>query len=351
MAMRRTAPFLVAAVLALLAVLGSSLRAYDVAPHVICSYALAEMDRPTPDVLLIGNSRTGAAIDPVYVTGKVREQTGKEIAIERITLTGPLLPQFALIMQEYARNRGIPQQVFLQLIYNRDPVEQRKVDAPLFGLRDIAYGNLADMVAVQHAAQLNEYDTAMPRQFQQGYSSITAVALTKVTTNIYSSLRYYFRSPYRPIPRCEGDYVFQQSVVWPYGQITDGKLDFGTQPTVKEKREWREIVSHYLPLDPSRPERRFENDQLHKLIAFLEGRGAKVYLVAYPQFAERLPAAHKQAILREFPEATLIDGYQAFEAEVGEGHADYFRDPNHLNYGGARIISRLVAQRIAADVK
>lgn len=351
MAARRLTPFIVAGVLALLAVLGSNLRAYDVAPHVICSYALAEMDRPRPDVLLIGNSRTGAAIDPVYVTGKVHEQTGRQIAIERVTLTGPLLPQFSLIMQEYARNRGIPEHVFLQLIYNRDPAEQRKVDAPLFGLRDIAYGNLADMVAIQKAATLNEHGAVLPRQFEQGYSSIPAVALTKVTTNIYSSLRYYFRSPYRPIPHCVGDYVFQQSVVWPYGQLSDGQMDFGTQPSAAQAREWQGVVADYLPLDPTSPERRFENDQLHKLIAFLRGRGAKVYLVAYPQFAETLSDANRQAIEREFPEATLLDGYRPFENEVGKDYAAYFRDPNHLNHGGARVISRLVAERIAQDLK
>ncbi len=348
---RRLAPFLVAGVLALLAYFGSSLRAYDVAPHVICSYALAEMDRPRPDVLLIGNSRTGAAIDPVYVTDKLRQKTGQTLAIERITLTGPLLPQFAIIMQEYARNRGIPRHVFLQLIYNRDPAEQHKVDAPLFGLRDIAYGNLSDMIAVQQGAQLNDRGTALPRQFERGYSSIPAVALTKISTNIYSSLRYYFRSPYRPIPRCEGEYVFQQSVVWPYNQITDGQMDFGARATEAQEREWTGLVSHYLPLDPNAPERQFENDQLHKLIAFLKSRGAKVHLVAYPQFSEKLPQVHAEAIRREFSEADFVNGYEAFEAETGDRWADYFRDPNHLNHGGARIISRLVAARIADDLQ
>ena len=348
MARRSLIPIGILAAMGALAFAGAQARTYELPPHVECNYRLARSGDAPADILFIGNSRSGAAIDPKFVSDRLSEQVGRAVRAERIALTRPYLPQFQLISREYAEHRGYPDIVVLQLLYNRNPKKQDRVDRPIHELRNIAYGDLQDLYDIQADARPNR--SWLSARLDKGWRPMPAVALDKFSTNIYAALRYPARAIRDGIPDCDSREGKRQSAKWLYDDLDIAASQPPKAPSEDEARKWRKRTSRYLGTDAQATFRGFENDQIDRLIAMWRGGGSRVRLVIYPHVYETLSASERAAIATRFPEAELVDGVNALAAGMAAPYPAYYRDPNHVNSDGALVISTFVAAELARDL-
>jgi hypothetical protein len=353
MAKRRLAPYVVLVALLGLAAIGHQLRSYDIDPTIACNYRLANHDAPAADVLFIGNSRFGASIDPAYLADRLSSAIGRRVRVERLALLWSDVPSLRLMTAEYVRNRGFPRHVVLMLSYNRIAAAQPKVDAPVHVPRSIAFGDVADLYAIQRDAVLNSHGAVVSRRLEQGFRSFPAVLLDKLTMNIYGALRAPAHALGGRGRICDGDGIFKQSDRWPYRNLSDALLDQPvTAPPAAAAAAWRAEVAGYLPLSPSSPMRVYETDQLQQLIGFLAAGGSAVHLGAMPSYSEtRLSRADRDGIAAAFPAHDFIDVFALFDTPRGAELAQSYRDSNHVNARGAVIVSQFFADQLARRVE
>ncbi len=350
MARKPIAPFVVLAVLIGLAFAGSRAQTYELNEHIQCSYELARKKAPAADVLFAGNSRTGSAIDPLYIEQRLAHDTGGKLSVDRLTLALPDVPPMRVLTREYLRERGFPKVAVVQLLVNYDATMQPLVGKPIHPLRSIAFGRLDDLVIVQRETEFEDSGRVIPRWLEQGHLSLPAVALAKMTTNIYAALRYPARVMGHTVVDCSGPMTYRQNENWRYGDISDS-ANYGEEVgTPQQMAAWRRLsLRHYMTYDPTDPARAFENDQMHRLIALFRQGGSKVYLTVYPQFSIKTSLAERAAIQREFPEAGFIDSCVMLDVAGGPDNATHYRDEHHVNRAGALVISRGMADRLARD--
>ncbi len=349
MAGRPLAPFLVVAALAGLAFAGSQLKNYELDYTNLCNHELTRLDAPPADILFIGNSRLGAAVDPVFIGETLSAATGAPVAVERLTLTYNDIPPLRVFTRDYLRERGAPDIAIVQLTYNRDEALHPQIDAPIHPPRDIAFAGLADLADIQETAEQNRYGERISRRYARGYRSLPAMLFDRATMNIYAALRYPAHLVTGRPTRCEGEMVQRQADIWLYGTIEPDlfERDYRT-PSDAEAAEWDAIVADYMPLEPAAEHRRFENDQLRRLIATLRENGADVYLTFLPSIHdEALSDADRAALADIFPDTPLIDLADLYASEGESGLATSYRDEDHVDIRAGAAISRFYAARLA----
>jgi hypothetical protein len=351
MARKPIGPLLVIAALAAMGYAGARAETYEVQPHVHCNFHLARLKQPAADILFVGNSRAGSAIDPVYVSERIERQIGRKLTIDRLSLPSTTPTPLNIVTREYLRERGHPAYAVVQLAYNRYPDKQHLVDLPVHDLRSIAFGRMDDLADLQSGAVLNDAGARLPRWLEKGYQSLPAVAMTKVTTSIYAAMRYPIRAKAGGIPDCTGKPGLRQLPFWQYGDLSDSGTYPDERPSGGDLAEWKKEIAGFVPVDPAAPERTFENHQLHRLIADLQAGGARVFVTFYPTLSEPLPAATVAKFRTEFPEAEFIDVVAPFRAAAGPDESGKYRDGKHVNRPGALLVSRAMADRLAERLK
>lgn len=351
MAGRRLGPIAFIAALAGLYIAGDRLENYGFAPNIGCAYDLARLDRPAPDLLFLGNSRTGAAIDPVYVARRIDGRGRNRPTVERIAMTSPDTAAATVLARTYLSHRGAPDVVVLQLMYERDLDDLRKIGTPIHAPRSIAYGGLADLYHVQASARLSPVEHGLPRWLQPGYRPFAGVMLDKAITNIYSALEAPDRWLSGEAHRCDGDRLFGQSLLWVYDENWSAGPVTPKPASPSSVATWLRTVSEYVPIDPADPVRQFENHQLHELIELFERHGSKVLLMHFPTFGQPIPDEGVSALAAEFSDNRLIDISGYFAKVTAGNEAGYFRDEDHVNHAGAILISRFLADVLTAMIE
>jgi hypothetical protein len=343
-------PFLVLAVIAVLALVGGEGKAFNNPSSVYCAYELAAYDSPPADVLIVGSSRIGHGLDPGYMMARIKAQTGKDITVERLGINnvGTIIPQFRPVLARYLAERGAPEHLFLQMVYNFLPHRQRTSDLPVNSPRNVSYASLAELIVIRKDARLNPYDTVLPRRFEAGYLSLPALVLQKIGINFYAALRYLPMRLRGKLDVCTGDQMFRQAnPKWRYNQLEDG-VTFREPEAKKQTHEHRlEVARDFLPLDPNGRFRQFETDQLHQLIDMLEAAGSTVHLMLMPALGDtELTSQEMAEITAAFPGNDLIHPYSLFEKDVGPDLAKSYVDTHHTTAFGALQYSRYFADVI-----
>ncbi len=135
-----------------LAWFGPKGNAFNGPQLVRCAYELAKLDAPPANVLFVGSSRFGRGFDHGYMRDRIRNEINKDIVIERIALTFPQITQFRPPLENYLKNRGAPDYVFLQVMYNFKPERQRRWDIPLNSVRNVSYASLDTLLDIRRNA-------------------------------------------------------------------------------------------------------------------------------------------------------------------------------------------------------
>ena len=340
MARLNPAPIIALATIGALAFFGGKSGSFETPRFVTCAYELASDDAPPADVLFIGSSRLAMGIDPGYIMKRVAGQTGRDVSVERVSLTFPSIPQFRPIISRYIARRGPPQHVFLQLTYNFRPFRQRAWDVPINEIRTVAHANLGELIEIRRDAELNDHHTRLPREMEAGYLSLPALVLQKIELHVFAALRY-------PAKRLLGSHEACNSGVWARGLSDD--IEFQeTESQIRRRMKYEQVATRFLPMSPDEPFRHFETDQLHDVIDMLEAGGSEVWLMTLPFLGDTaLTQQEADAIATAFPDHALIHPYSLFESDVGPELEKSFFDSHHATRFGALQYSRYFADVIA----
>lgn len=353
MAHRTLGPLIFIVAFVVLGALGNRLQSYALPDYVHCAYDLAHVNRPAADVLIVGNSRSGRAIDAAYVERNLREKINRAITVERMSVTRADIAQFNILSRHYTRTRGFPKYVILQLMYNRFPDEQNQIGLPIHKSGSIAYGNIDDLRELQNSQYLNEEGALLPSQIKKGYRVFLAVMVEKVIAQVYAGLYYPSRLLLGKVdfPRCTEDMRRRQSDAWLYGNIPDVVPIEAPSNEVAGSESWRKASGKYLQIDPNAEFRAFENDQMHRLIELFEEGGSEVILTIFPHVSEPMDANIRSEIANEFPDQKFIDIVTPFQEEVGDQEIKYYLDIEHVNVFGAAVLSRHLTEHLSRTVR
>ena len=341
-------PLIILLVLVNLAIVGNRVKTYPVQWDTRCAFELARRATPVPDFLVLGNSRAGRSIDPVYVAEKIAEKTGQKPVIERLSITWPDLPAYQLLAREYVRNHGFPREVLLQLSYNRQAKKQASVGAPIHGARSVMMGGIDDLIEIQAEADSTLDAIYFENQLRRGTRPTLALWLEKFNADVFAALRYpsWVLKNLQPETMCVGERADRQGPLWLYGDLPNPPP--GIDPFDKGSPEnWARKASNYLPIAPSADFRRFETEQTRSLIEFFKSGGSKVSLVLLPTYTEGVEEETRRQIATEFPGVPVFDLVSTFNQATAADPAKFFVDTDHVNTAGAIIISAQLAQQLA----
>ncbi|MEM8686924.1 MAG: hypothetical protein AAGF81_06330 [Pseudomonadota bacterium] len=346
-------PYFIVLALALLAFFGAWVRTYALTPSSACVYTLAEQNAAPADVLFVGTSRMGRGVDAGYMEKRLAAQYGRQVTVERISLSTSNVTQFRPVIKRYVEARGAPKLVFLQLIYNFKPEERRSADMPVNPPRNVAFAPLDELLQIQNEARLNDHETVLPRSLEAGYMSIPAMLLAKVEMTIVAALKYPAHRFLGRTTGCRGAEMHRHMNPTRLYNTIDDQVTF--QPETEAGKKTRlanlKITQAYLPFAPLSPVRRFENQQMKAMIDQMEKGGSKVVLAYLPALGEREIAPEVlNEIKTAFPTTPLVHPMSLFAGEDGDKLAVSFVDTHHVNHYGALQFSRYFTARIAAEL-
>lgn len=109
---------IVGAVIALVVAIGwlDQNRAGPVTRMSGCNLALTRSSAPPADVLLVGSSRLGAALDPVMMGQILSRESGNQLRVERLAIGNNPLRTMAGLSQSYLDRRGAPRVIVLEVM-------------------------------------------------------------------------------------------------------------------------------------------------------------------------------------------------------------------------------------------
>lgn len=341
-------PLIAVAALVGLAHAGKEAGTYSENVNLHCGYLVAKHDAPAADILFVGNSQTGASIDHPYLEKLLAEDGAAPLKIEKLALVGGNVTPTRMILEDYLANRGAPRLVIYQPLAIR-----RLVDAtaglPVHPTVNLAFQDFDELVEVRNEAPAVYSRSWLPHWTRKGYRTEPALWLDQQVERITAALSAPRLAPY--VNQCKTDLKFRLSGHWPYNS-PDGpedELHVDLNPTVLKR--WHEDMDRRHLLRWSDPERNFELHQNREALAALEEAGSEIILAAYPNYEWGSQDAFAAADMAE------AYGYEAIDARgiIPDSESDeldrHFRDPFHLDYLGAQMVTRAMAKELRGRVE
>lgn len=182
-----------------------------------CSILLAKTSRKAAEVLVIGSSRIGVAIDPIAMQDLLRVDSPDLIpSVERIAIPiNPLRPATALL-ETYIKNRGAPEVVIFEPAF----LSQRSVKnlEENHGKKDAEqYIFTRDMGILNYRQILNLPSVAMPYSRKESIFIRLHLVIRGILIRSGMLLYEFFHRPFREwdLASC-GDYEWRKGgMAWP----------------------------------------------------------------------------------------------------------------------------------------
>ena len=337
-----------AAVVGSLVWIGTVRETYDLNIAFHCSHEVANEDRPPADILIVGNSQTGAAIDPLYVEELIDPARG--VRVEKLAIVQANIAGMRMMVQEYLEKRGAPKLIVYQPMVVVADAWQTPAGHPIHPRANLAYQDWDKLVKLQKDAVSSPTDSWLPHWAERGYRTIPAMWIDRQVERMIATLS---------IPRlsgtkasCRSEYKYKLAIIWPYGQMEPIPGDPRYEPVDDASlSDWENNVSSRKPTDIFNPSRMFEIDQNRKLIAEMKAAGSEVMLVGYPSKGRKDQDVSDFADYGKVFGSEVTDIRGLLSPEEQQKLETLFRDPIHLNFGGAEIISRHMAEELKGRVE
>lgn len=336
-------PLIACAILIGLVLAGRTTETYNVDPIFYCAYGVARADARAADVLFVGNSQTGASIDRAYI-GDLLAGRGAP-RIEKLAQIRSSATTIRMLSAEYLRNRGAPRLVILQPMFVRYTRTEGMPGEPVHSRESIAYEGWDDLIRIRDEAVQAENKGWLPRWARDDYRSKAALWIDRQSEQIiaaFTSLRRRAQAQ-----RCRGEGKFALASHWP-DRILPLRQDADAGPLWDEndRRARDRRFGERLDLRTGEEWRAFELDQNRSLIAAFEQAGSEVVLVAYPTLnREGKDAAEVKELAQVFGRE-VIDLRAGLDADERRLLNQSYRDPVHLNFAGAQILSEQMAEEL-----
>lgn len=342
MILKALPPIIACTVLVGLAQAGGQARTYDLGTAFHCSYGVTRDERPAADILVVGNSQTGAGIDQIYLEELLSKD--EPLRVEKLAITGTSLPTLRLLIDGYIEHRGAPGLVLYQPLVERT-ANNGQQGRPLDYRVNLALQDWDDIAELQDEIVANPDDSALPHWTARGYRTLPAMWVDRQVERISAALS--FRRNEELVRACSGDAKWKLTFYWPYGTAP---LTAGAHRNHLDDPELRGQWSHArekaLKVRWEDPSRFSEREQNRALIAALESAGSEVVLLALPKYGSADEDSREARDLARTFGQDVIDIRTSLSPQQKVELEDHFRDPVHVDFAGAELVTRTLAERI-----
>lgn len=337
---------------------GYSRQNFVIQEAFICAIDKVRSDEPAANILFLGSSRMGAAIDLVYIQNQMAlHLDDPDITVERLAILSSWPTQYSTLIREYVANRGAPDLVIFLPTY---AVTDKSIfhGTPLFNERTEMMADLGTLSDVQARFLENDNKPSWKRLSQAGWNSTPERWLYRTTNYILSALKYPLDTLTGEQNHCSPSRKdsLARRKVWPYNVVTDVNEPFSNPDAKLMSPEnillAEEVSGNHLPFDPRDPVRRFEAAEIRDVVDIFHAEGTVVYFTIIPSFGRTEVFPDTLAGLNEvFPDVPFIDSYPAFSDLTEAQRKLAFRDSKHQNIIGATYISRFWAEKLTDIVE
>ena len=327
-----------------------------------CNLMLARVDAPAADVLIVGSSRSGVALDPLTLQDILQGEIAGNPTVERMAMGNITLRSSHALLDTYLVRRGAPEIVLLEASFMTPRTVTRLAPAAkgqasehyLFG-RDVnlmTFGQLLTQPAV-----------AMPYTETENLATVWRLRLRGTILRAGALVYQFAKAPFEDwsFSRCGYDEITREAT-WPkdfsftYGDfkpeaglpelIAALRTELATLSTDRTLKEWQ--VN--LPTDQDYP---YDIDQTYREgeMAYLTGmarmaaqRGAQVIVLPMPLYGYTIDPDDMVALENALPDsARIFDLY----AQIGMEFNDFWYDDAHLEkHPTALLTTALMAEHV-----
>ena len=328
-----------------------------------CNLALTRSAEPAADVLVLGSSRTGVAIDPVAMEAMLQSAGIGEPTVERVALARNPLRANVAMLDNYLSNRGTPKLIVFEISFLTDRSVKR-IDALRSGVsadeflyrRDVNlldYGQIASTPAV--ARPFTESESAINRaRFGLGglitrTGALTYQAAQAPLTNF--DAQACDKQAWTRESEWPADFAFSwddaTEVGAPEERVATLRAQIEEDGPGRELQPWQEeTVERRYPYDVDEPYRAGEMELLGQAVAQAAEHGVPVVLIPMTLYG----TTPDPGDLREFDQrfegdAVVYDLYGAIDVDL----STYWYDDAHLLVGDATELATAVLAQYLLD--
>ncbi|MEM8800059.1 MAG: hypothetical protein AAGF15_08275 [Pseudomonadota bacterium] len=357
--MTARAGFLIwAIVLILFGLIGYTRQTFNVQTSYLCLMAKVRSDTPPPDIMFLGSSRIGSAIDPVYVQQKLSKALDRpDLTVEKFAILASQPMQYVATVKEMLANRGAPDVVVMLPPYGI--VEERVFDGNrLFWGRTAIMTDLDILEDIKTSFHAQDPLPLWRRISHADWQSMPEIWLKRASEMIYAAVAEVPRRANNDIVGCPDDRrdSLVATYTWPYGTISDD-ADPREHPDMfwldaDGHEEAQKTADQHLSFDASSEERQLEVAAIETLVKALETAGADTIFTLMPTYGrEAVEPVTKTSLKAAFPDTPLVDSYDAFEGLDLDTRRETFRDSKHFNLIGGKYISQFWVKTLEARLK
>ena len=336
-------------------------RSGPASPLSRCNLALSRSTTTAADVLVVGSSRTGTAIDPVALQEMLGAEPGlDQPTVERLALGRSPLRANVTLVENYLAGRGAPLVIVLEISF----LTERSIDR----INDLGTGTTAEAFLFRRDVNLMRYHqlltalaVAMPFTEQETAVNRWRYALRGTVLRTGALLYQLGREPTTrlSLDGCDAE-TWTREPTWPVGfafswdeagetgrpgeRIDSLRAEAAAGAAIGELQEWQVGVPTHrsYPYNVDEPYRAGEMALLDRAVGLAAERGIPVVLLPLPDYGSRLsPSDGASLEARYSGNVRVYDIYGA----TGVDLATYWYDDAHLEVAIAgQLTTALLAQ-------
>lgn len=334
-----------------------------------CNLANTRIEEPAADVLIMGSSRTGVALDHLSMT-EMFEAAGSDLTADRVVITSNPLRTHVGLLENYISNRGAPDVLAFEISFLVERTLDRIDARGSIGLpEDVIYRRDINLLTY---GQILETSAAVARPFTEEESpSGRARLIAEGFARRSGALIYELAAPSEQgftLEGCTRETVTREPG-WPEAlaftwndvaepvapaEHTEQAQEQITAEPDSELAEWQTEVANqgeFYNYDTLDPRRQGELLLLDEIVAIAEEHDIPVLLLPLNTFGTIVDPSDIEAFTERYAstsnEVSVFDLY----TETGVDLTPYWFDDAHLSVGPATELTTAVMAQHVLDVQ
>lgn len=328
-----------------------------------CNLLLSQAGEPAADVLIVGSSRIGVALDPVAMEHILSAELGRRVRVDRLSLGRNPLRTMSGLLENYLEARGSPAVVALEIMLMTERSVNRLAQRGL-ALAPEDYNYLRDVNLLRFEQLLSQPSVAMPFTRSESVLSLWSQRLRGVALRSGALIYQALRDPNQEweLSACARD-DWRREAEWPsdfsfsYGEFEPDtgladlvqalEIDVARQAEARALKDWQFNSPGGIayPYDLGADYRRGEVNVLVSMIERILDRDAEIVVLPLPLYGYVLDRAE----LLDFVMARFERHVHLFDlyGEISANFGPLWYDDAHVERSpvGA-LTTALMAQRL-----
>ena len=310
-----------------------------------CNLLLSRTAEPAAEILVVGSSRTGVALDPVVMQRLLSTELGRPVRVDRLSMGYNPLRAMSGLLENYLAARGVPRVVVLEIMFMTERSVDRLAQRGL-ALAPEDYIYRRDVNLLDFGQLLAQPSVAMPFTTGESVFDLWSHRLRGLALRAGALVYQALRDPERDwtLSTC-GREDWVREAVWPsefafsYGEFEpltrlDELIEALESEVAREarKREFQHWQLESLPdlpypYDFEATYRRGEVRLLHSMIGSILDRGAEIVLLPLPLYGYDLDLAELEGLGTRYGQSVrFFDLY----GDVGVDFGPLWYDDAHV---------------------